>query len=241
MNRIGTAGWSIPAELRPHFPVQGTLLQRYASQLDCVEINSSFYRPHRPGTYARWAASVPADFAFSLKIPKAITHERRCAECHGELARFLRDCANLETKRAVLLVQLPPSLAYNDVTMDRFFRLLRSLYGNGAVCEPRHPSWFTNEADDMLAAHRVGRVAADPAISEMAAVPGGWPGIAYYRLHGSPRRYYSKYEPSVITSLATQLQEQIAPERWVIFDNTASGAALANAIELSSHDQSKTI
>jgi uncharacterized protein YecE (DUF72 family) len=72
--RIGTAAWSIPREHAAPFPVAGSHLERYAAVLNAVEINSSFYRPHRTATYERWAASVPEDFHFAVKIPKAITH-----------------------------------------------------------------------------------------------------------------------------------------------------------------------
>ena len=75
--RVGCAGWSIPREHADRFPEEGSHLARYAGRFPAVEINSSFYKPHRPATYARWAASVPADFRFSVKVPKLATHERR--------------------------------------------------------------------------------------------------------------------------------------------------------------------
>ncbi|MFP5285145.1 MAG: DUF72 domain-containing protein, partial [Thermoanaerobaculia bacterium] len=69
---IGCAGWSLPRSERDHFPGTGSLLERYASRFPAVEINSSFHRPHRTSTYARWSASVPAGFRFSVKVPKTI-------------------------------------------------------------------------------------------------------------------------------------------------------------------------
>ncbi|GAC1544143.1 MAG: hypothetical protein NVS2B17_24800 [Candidatus Velthaea sp.] len=175
---------------------------------------------------------MPGSFAFSLKVPKEITHTRRCANCDDELARFIDDTSALGTKRGVLLFQLPPSFVYDDVVMGRFFTLLRRRYDGLAVCEPRHRSWFTPEADAALCVHRIGRVAADPAICENAAKPGGWPGILYYRQHGSPRTYYSAYDSSAIAALAARFTAGGAETRWCIFDNTAAGAALENALEL---------
>jgi len=230
--RIGTAGWTIPLVSRSRFALEGSQLERYASQMNCVEINSSFHRSHRQSIYARWAASVPNDFAFAVKVPKAITHIRRCVDCDEEVARFLDESAALGPKRCVLLVQLPPSFAYDPVTMGRFFSTLRRDYQGLAVCEPRHASWFTSEADAALREHRIGRVASDPARCNGAEVPGGWRGIAYYRWHGSPRTYYSRYEPGAIAQLASRLKDESAPERWCIFDNTAGGTALENAREL---------
>jgi uncharacterized protein YecE (DUF72 family) len=61
---IGCAGWSLPRDSWPQFPEAGTHLQRYAARFRAAEINSSFYRPHQPATYERWAGSVPPDFRF---------------------------------------------------------------------------------------------------------------------------------------------------------------------------------
>ncbi len=88
---IGTAGWSLPGTQRDRFAEGPSLLARYATRLDAVEINSSFYRPHRPATYARWAQSVPDGFRFAVKLPKTITHERRLSDAEGRLDGFLHE------------------------------------------------------------------------------------------------------------------------------------------------------
>ena len=157
--RIGTAGWSIPKEHAAPFPATGSHLERYAKVLNAVEINSSFYRPHRTATYERWAASVPEEFRFAVKIPKAITHERRLKEAGDLLDRFLLEVAGLGPKLGPLLVQLPPSLAFQDGVADRFLADLRSRIGGSIVCEPRHASWFTPDVDGLLGEFGVARVA----------------------------------------------------------------------------------
>src|SRR6476620_9198879 len=88
---VGCAGWSIPKEHAGRFPAGGSHLERYAGRFNAVEINSSFYRPHRPETYARWAASVPESFQFAVKIPKEMTHTRRLRDVADPLARFLSE------------------------------------------------------------------------------------------------------------------------------------------------------
>lgn len=231
--RIGTAGWTIPTALASRFPGEGTHLQRYAQMFDCVEINSSFHRPHRRSTYERWAASVPAGFRFSCKVPKTITHTAKLLECEALLDAFLDESAGLGAKRAVLLVQLPPSLRYDEPTASRFFDDLRARCQDRIVCEPRHASWFLSDADAMLREHHVSRVAADPPPVEGADRPGGWSGLRYFRWHGSPRRYYSRYEEPAIANLATSLEARRSPA-WCIFDNTTTGAAAENALELAS-------
>lgn len=231
---IGTAGWSIPKGHAPAFPGEGSHLERYARVLPAVEINSSFYRPHRPATYARWAAGVPPGFRFSVKVPRAVTHERRLVDAAEPLARFLDEVAALGPALGPLLVQLPPSLRYDAARVDRFFGSLRERFGGEVACEPRHPSWFTDAVEARLSAFRVARVAADPAVVPRAAEPGGWTGLTYIRLHGSPEMYRSAYPPEALDAVARRLraalEEGQAP--WCIFDNTALGEATGNALDL---------
>lgn len=230
---VGTSGWSIPRALAAVFDGPGTHLQRYAARLAGAEINSCFYRPHGPATYARWAAATPDGFRFAVKLPKAITHDQRLARARAPLERFLDETAGLAEKRGPLLVQLPPSFAFDQRVAARFFTLLRARYDGPAVCEPRHGTWFTASADGLLATHRIARVAADPPTVPEAAVPGGWPGLVYYRLHGSPRKYWSPYDGLRLGAWADALRRlPSGVEAWCVFDNTASGAALANAWEL---------
>jgi uncharacterized protein YecE (DUF72 family) len=213
------------------FPGDGSHLERYATRFNAVEINSSFYRPHRRATYARWAASVPAGFRFAVKLPKAITHERRLADCDDLLARFAGEIAGLEDKRGPVLVQMPPSLVFDAPLADTFFAHACAIIGGTIACEPRHPSWFAASADDLLKTHRIARVAADPARVPLAAEPGGWPGLRYTRLHGSPRLYRSDYDAAAISRHAA-LARQAGVETWTIYDNTAAGAALPNALAM---------
>ncbi|WP_402720845.1 DUF72 domain-containing protein [Janthinobacterium rivuli] len=228
---IGTAGWSISSAAASHFPLDGSHLQRYAQVLNCVEINSSFYRSHQSATYARWAASVPDHFRFSVKLPRSITHERRLRDCAAELDRFAGEVMQLGNKLGCVLVQMPPSLRFEaDVAFD-FLTALRQRFDGMLACEARHPSWFEAGATELLRMQRITRVRADP--------PAGQPGphvpttsVAYLRLHGSPRIYYSDYPAEYLATLAVELRTQMHPDSWCIFDNTAAGAALFNALDL---------
>ena len=231
---IGTAGWSVPRACAERFPSQGTHLERYSGVFNAVEINSSFYRPHRRQTYEKWAASTPENFRFRVKVPKDITHRRKLVECEDEVANFLEGVSGLGFRLGPLLVQLPPKLTFDQAMVSAFFGMLRSVHPGLIVCEPRHASWFEEDADALLAKFQVARVAADPALSEAAARPGGWTGAAYYRLHGSPRMYYSAYGPEYVARLAADVAGLAAGEAWCIFDNTAAGAATDDALMLAS-------
>lgn len=230
---IGCAGWSIPGQYSAQFPVNGSHLERYATELSAVEINSSFYRPHQMRTYERWAAATPPGFRFAVKVPKTITHERRLRDADELVAKLFHELAGLGSKLGPLLVQLPPSLRFERPVAETFFGMLRTHFHGPVACEPRHVSWFTAEAGEVLAEQQIARVAADPATTAEAVEPGGWQHVRYYRLHGSPRMYYSQYSGEFVQRLADRFQSLPADvEVWCIFDNTAAGAALGNALEL---------
>ena len=229
---VGTAGWSIPRVSAERAPGDGTHLQRYGRVLVCSEINSSFHRPHRPAVYAKWAALTPSGFRFSVKLPRAITHDLKLRRTTRLLDVFLAECAGLGEKCGPLLVQLPPSLAFDRRVVTTFLRTLRLRFAGPIVCEPRHPSWASRAAESVLTEHRVARVAADPARAPEFAHPGGWDGLLYIRLHGSPRTYWSSYGADRLALCARMMVESRAVDRWCIFDNTASGAAFGNALDL---------
>ena len=287
---IGTAGWSIPRAEQEHFPGGGSHLERYARRFAVAEINSSFHRSHRTAIWARWREYVSATFRFSVKVPKTITHEHRLIGAAALLDEFLSGVKSLGARLGCLLVQLPPSLAFDppagfrfsvkmpkaithsrglkdssellvsfldEVSLlesglgaflvqlppklvfdpavaEEFFKELRGRTAMPIVCEPRHESWFGEPADRLLQSYEVARVAADPARVASAGEPGGWRGMSYYRLHGSPKMYYSAYATDFIAALAARVKEDAANRRnvWVIFDNTTLGAATRNALEL---------
>jgi uncharacterized protein YecE (DUF72 family) len=230
---IGCAGWSLHKDVAAEFPEDGSHLERYAAVFPAVEINSSFYRPHQPQTYARWAASVPPDFRFSVKLPKSITHEARLREADALLDRFAGEAGHLGAKLGCVLVQLPPKGVFDvDVARD-FLPRLRERLGCMLALEARHPTWFSDEASAVLREHGVTRVVADP--------PAGQPGphvptteAGYIRLHGSPKVYYSSYPPEVLRQVEARIGALTrgGADCWCIFDNTAAFAAVPNALEV---------
>jgi uncharacterized protein YecE (DUF72 family) len=231
---VGCAGWSLPGAVQQAFGPGPSHLARYATRFPATEINSSFHRPHRRSQYEKWAAAVPHDFRFCAKLPKTITHERRLADCDALLDEFLAQAGGLGARLACLLVQLPPSFAFDARLTGHFLALLRGRFAGALALEPRHASWFTADADALLHAHEVARVLADPVRHEAGRWPGGWPRRVYLRLHGSPRMYYSPYETAQLQALADRMLQAQADgaEVWCLFDNTASGAAAADALQL---------
>jgi uncharacterized protein YecE (DUF72 family) len=168
-------------------------------------------------------------------MPKTITHMQQLRDTKELVDSFLEECGALGSKLGCILVQFPPKLSFDAVVAGEFFSFLRARTPLPVACEPRHASWFEEDADRLMDTFHVARVAADPARVAAAVAPGGWRGFSYFRLHGSPKIYYSAYSLEFISSLAARVEEAQAPERdvWVIFDNTTLGAATRNALELS--------
>lgn len=230
---VATAGWSIPRTSAARFGAEGTQLQRYAAVLRGVEINSSFYREHSRQTYAGWARQTPRGFRFAVKLPRRITHDQRLGSARRPLAQFLEQIEGLGGRLGPLVVQLPPSLEFDLRVARKFFRLLRELHQGPVACEPRHASWFEPGPEALLLHMHISRIAADPAPTPAAGHPGGWPGLVYYRLHGSPRKYWSIYERPRVDAWTRELQAlRRGTLAWCVFDNTASGGAAGNALQM---------
>ena len=223
---IATAAWSIPKKVADRFAQEGSGLTRYASVFDGVEINSTFYRRHKMSTFAQWAESVPDSFRFAVKIPKEITHTRAMKDIAKPLETFLEDIALLGAKRGPLLCQLPPSLAFDADKLDSAFKAMRHADDGSIVIEVRHKSWAAFDALDLLRRYAIERVLADPApvwpTEDFDTPP------KYVRLHGKPKIYYSSYTDEEINSV----WKRLAPDSWCVLDNTASGAAIENALTM---------
>lgn len=234
--RIGCAGWGLNDTVAEHFPGEGTHLERYAQVLQCVEINSSFYKPHRPETYARWRDAVPAAFRFSIKLPRTITHDARLANCEALIDDFLQSATQLGDTLGCLLAQSPPSLAFEPELAEAFFASLRERTALPIAFEARHESWFSVEAAAMLKAKHIAYVDADPQPADCVIKRRADTSLAYFRLHGSPELYRSSYEYPYLDALALTLHDRAkkAREVWCIFDNTAAGCAQPNALRLKS-------
>lgn len=257
---VGCAGWSVPKEgansdtignVRHDIATGRSIvadgietpkekrkshLERYAAFFSAVEINSSFYRPHLPSTYARWRDTVPPEFRFSVKMPRTVTHDLRLKNCSVEVGKFLEGVGNLGRKLGCLLIQLPPSLGFDARIAGDFFALIRSSTDVPLALEPRHPAWFEPDTLRLLEQREVALVHADPSPTEVPAQ--GLPqtaSMAYFRLHGSPSMYHSSYDRLYLDELMQEIvrQRKQGQQVWCIFDNTASGAAFPNALTMS--------
>lgn len=221
---IGTAGWSVPKAVADLFGDGDSALARYATVFNCCEINTTFYRRHKPETFEKWARSVPEDFRFAVKLPRLITHVARLSRIEKEFASFLEDTSRLGHKRGPLLCQLPPDLAFEPDKVTAALDFMQTEADGALVLEPRHSSWTAPAVDELLGALGIERVFADPPVIENQ--PPSERGYFYLRLHGKPHVYYSPYTQTEIADYAGLMSQR----SWCVFDNTALGKATENAV-----------
>lgn len=234
---VGTAGWSIPKEARSIFFPDGTVkpnhLKAYAQRFIGVEINSSFYREHQASTYLKWAQSTPEEFRFSIKLSKRFTHVQKLKIDGTDLKTVLDDIMNLGEKLGTILIQLPPGLGFDPEISEEFFTTLRELYAGPVVFEPRNQAWTMRDAIRLLEDYQIARVIADPDPIAVATPPVRSAHIAYVRLHGSPKIYYSNYSEDSLQAWTSEFLTAADGKSaaWCIFDNTAMGYATINALD----------
>ncbi|MGH7752503.1 MAG: DUF72 domain-containing protein, partial [Gemmatimonadales bacterium] len=184
-----------PGWVGPFYP-PGTrppeFLRIYSRAFKTVEIDSTFYGVPADEAISAWAERVPAGFAFALKIPREITHERRLRNAGDELRAFVDRAYLLGDRLGPLLVQCPPDFGpQEEPSLAGFLAELPS--GPRFAVEFRHGGWVTRETLALLERHRVALVLTDgPWVRKMldlAIHP--TTDFAYVRWAGRRRRQYS--------------------------------------------------
>ncbi len=147
----GTSGYSYKEWLGHFYPehlAASAMLRYYAEHFRTVEINNTFYRMPAESMLSQWSEQVPEQFAFTLKAPRRITHDKRLREAESNVAEFLRRADALGNKLGVLLFQLPPYLKKDLPRLRDFLDLLPS--GKRVAFEFRHVSWQDDEVYELL-------------------------------------------------------------------------------------------
>jgi uncharacterized protein YecE (DUF72 family) len=241
--------------------VQRRELEYVAEQMTSVELNGSFYSLQRPSTYSRIAEQVPPGFPVAVKGGRFITHLRRLREAEQGLANFFGSgVLALGDRLGPFLWQLPANLPFDHDVVSAFLEQLpRDHAGVAAlgarhddklradravtepvvdlpvrhVLEPRHASFGSDEALELLREHGVALVASDS--------PGTWPcfdadtaDFRYVRLHGHTELYASGYSSASLDRWAERIGawRDAGQDSYVYFDNDARGHAPHDAVAL---------
>jgi uncharacterized protein YecE (DUF72 family) len=230
--RVGTSGWSYdhwePELYPPGLPVRDRLA-RYAAEFGTAELNSSFYRWPRPAAFASWRRRLPSGFCLSVKAPRGLTHARKLYGPETWTQRIALGWHELGDKRAVLLVQLPPSQPRDDERLSYFLALLPAWIR--VAVEFRHPSWPCEDVFALLEKHRAAYCvmsgAGLPCVLRVTA------DFAYLRLHGPDHQhlYAGSYSDADLAWWADRIREWQASGRdvYAYFNNDGNAHAVRNA------------
>lgn len=155
---IGCSGWSYTAWEGPFYPKgmpSSSWLQYYSKVFDYVEIDSTFYRIPNQFMARRWHRATPDNFRFTVKMPGVITHKKRLRDVENELEIFFKVMNPLHDKVLCLLIQLPPSMQVKEGMhkLEQLIPILDSKFRY--TVEPRHSSWFIDEAYDFFADNNI--------------------------------------------------------------------------------------
>ncbi len=226
----GTSGLSVPIPMAQYPPkYQGrSRLAFYASLLNSIEINSSFYKIPKASTVAKWAADVPGNFRFTFKLPKQISHAEELVYEPNDVVAFMEAVSAAGDKKGCLLIQFAPSRQVE--VLNQLCYLIEDIADADPLkqwqvaVECRHTSWYISEVYETLRSYGAILVMQDFPKSK---TPLDIEQRAYYlRFHGEDGRYRGSYDEKDLHRYATQVNKWMKEGKpvWCYFNNTAGGA-----------------
>ncbi len=201
----------------------------YAKHFKTYELNSTFYRFPTMQSLQSWYDKVDDNFKFSIKVPKVITHLKRLQNCDKEIEDFyLATDEGLKNKLACILWQLPPSFSFSSERLESALRVMNPNFKN--VVEFRHESWWRDDVFKQLRKNNITFCNVNyphlpTSIQQTTA-------IGYIRMHGNPQLFYSQYTEEEVETLYRDVYNAGFEEAYIYFNNTASTAAIINALHL---------
>jgi len=216
---VGTSGYAYKEWKGSFYPdnlPDREMLGYYATQLNSVEINNTFYRMPTPKLLGGWADQVPEAFSFVLKASRKITHFKKLRESAEELEYLVGAASELGPRLGPILFQLPPYLKKDVALLRDFVALFPE--GFRAAFEFRSSSWFEDEVYDALSERAVALVVADTGQERLPPV------IAQTAPFGYARLRREEYGPEELASWAERLQEARWGDLYVFFKHEDAGA-----------------
>lgn len=201
----------------------------YSKHFNTYEFNGTFYRFPTVQNLLVWHDKVPDDFTFSVKVPKMITHIKKLEGCKEAIEEFyLVSRAGLKNKLACILWQLPPGFSFSENRLISVVQAMNPDFKN--VVEFRHESWWRKDVITKLGENGITFCNVNyPQLP--SAILQNTP-TGYIRMHGNPKLFYSEYTKEDIETLYREVNSIGFKEVYIYFNNTASTAAIINALQL---------
>jgi uncharacterized protein YecE (DUF72 family) len=232
---FGTSGLTLPVPNKLYYPEEfkdRSRLCYYASLMNTIEINSSFYKIPQIATMKKWAADVPDDFKFTFKLFKVITHNKDLAFDQNVVSRFIHTISHVGDKKGCLLVQFPPSIRIGHFSQLRnLMNVLRSEDPEmqwKIAFEFRHPSLYVDEVYELLETYQLGMVIHDKSPANSPITDSDLDFI-YLRFHGPSGNYRGSYPDDILYEYASYITEWLREDKKVfVYFNNTMGEAYAN-------------
>jgi len=230
---VGTSGFYYEGWKGKFYPEgirNNRMLEYYSSRFNTVELNSTFYRLPTEKTIKGWRERVGADFVFSAKGSRYITHRLRLKNTAEPLSLMFERFRSFGGKLGVVLFQLPPSLKSDFGLLESF--LVQLDEGYRYAVEFRHPSWFDDHTFEILRRYNTALcVESHPKLPEVFEVTADF---IYVRFHGIPRLYTSNYSEKELIRWSEMIARSSAGGKNVFcyFNNDVEGHAVTNALRL---------
>lgn len=202
----------------------------YCEHFSTLELNVTFYRFPQLSFLQNWYQKSPAEFRFSVKAPRAITHYKKFNDTTDLIGSFY-DTINtgLQEKLGPVLFQLPPGFSYDEEKLERIINSLNPIFNN--VLELRHVSWWRNDVYKTLAGHNIAFCGmSHPTLPDdvIQNIP-----LVYYRFHGVPNLYRSPYSLEFLQKVVDVVkQNKSTKQGWFYFNNDYDAAGVANAKDM---------
>jgi uncharacterized protein YecE (DUF72 family) len=202
----------------------------YCEHFRTLELNVTFYRFPQLSFLQNWHQQSPADFRFSVKAPRAITHYKKFLNSADMLTSFYDTINNgLQEKLGPVLFQLPPNFTYSPERLERVITAVNPHFKN--VIEFRHTDWWREDVYKLLAEHGITFCGmSHPSLPDDIVQNND---LLYYRFHGVPNLYSSPYSAADLQKVVdTVKQSKTTKEAWFYFNNDVNTSAIGNAKEM---------
>jgi len=228
----GTSGLLLPVPNKEFYPESFKTKSRlcyYGSLFNSIEINSSFYKVPLKKTVSRWAEETPANFKFTFKLWREITHQKGLSFETSAVYDFIERISAIGNKKACLLVQFPASIKFTHFRqLTNLLDCIRSADPDGLwrlAVEFRDRSWYREETYELLEQYQAGSVLHDKITEGLQMTENGRDFI-YVRFHGPNGDYKDSYNDDFLYEYASYIREWLAEGKQVYtyFNNTIGNA-----------------
>jgi uncharacterized protein YecE (DUF72 family) len=202
----------------------------YCSKFSTIELNVTFYRFPRVEVLEKWYERSPEHFLFAVKVPRLITHMKQLRDCSQMISDVYTTCkTGLREKLGPFLFQFPAAFSFTDERLNLLISSLNHEMVN--IVEFRHVSWWQQKVYDELKRYKICFCSiSHPDLPDSVIATGNF---IYYRFHGVPQLYYSKYPEASLENIARTIESRSGIEHvYCYFNNTAAVGAIENAIWL---------